>query len=137
MAAIVIGSLLVCCPAYISEFLYRNYPKAMTSTGFQARHSTLLSGFEYKRDILVIMFYPIFLFRRAATAAILSILVNYPYIQLGLLLCCSVTVSLCCETIVCELSDNGAAILRLALSYIGRERGGSLLHHEHLLYSAS
>ncbi len=88
---IILGSLSVCCPAYISEFIYQYYPEVQSNAEFQARYSTLLAGFNAKNDLYAAMFYPIFLFRRTAAAAALVILAGHPYIQLTLLVVISIS----------------------------------------------
>jgi hypothetical protein len=98
MLSMIIGSLLVCAPAYISEFYYRHAPEARNNVAFRQDHSMFLSGFRVKASLYNLMFYPIYLIRRTAVAAILVFLTDYPVVQLSLLAVSSIVVSLCVST---------------------------------------
>ena len=94
MISIFLGCLLVAAPAVISEVLFRNYDAAMGDRSFITAHSTYIEGFRVKSNILVLMYYPIFLFRRLCFAATITILVDYPRIQLSLIMVGTFTVHL-------------------------------------------
>jgi hypothetical protein len=85
MLAIVIGALLVCAPAYISDFYYRHITESREDPAFRQDHAMFLQAFRVKTNIYNLMFYPIFLMRRTVFAAILVFLVDYPVLQIGLI----------------------------------------------------
>jgi len=74
---------LVGVPAILSEFLYRYRVQAVKSKKFRAAHSSYIMGFRVNINILNLMYYPIFMFRRLAFAATIVILYDYPEIQLA------------------------------------------------------
>ncbi len=93
LIAVIVGCLLVGAPAFISEFLYQNQQLATTDTDFRAAHASFITGFRVKANVLNLMYYPIFLFRRLTFAATITLLVNYPSLQLSFILIQSLAVS--------------------------------------------
>jgi len=78
------GCLLVGIPSIISEFLYRHRVAAYKNKDFMIAHSSYIAGFRVKENVLNLMFYPIFMFRRLTFAATITILYEYPTLQLCL-----------------------------------------------------
>ncbi len=85
LIAIMMCCFLVGAPAFISEFLYQNHELAIKDSQFRATHASYISGFRVRANVLNLMYYPIFLFRRLAFAATITLLANYPSLQLGLI----------------------------------------------------
>jgi hypothetical protein len=102
------GSLAICTPAYFSEFFYEHAEEARYDHEFRRRHSSFLQNFRTKADLLNIMFYPIYLFRRLVFAAILVFLFAFPRIQLGFIIVSSIAVLTIC-TFVGSISSTCCA----------------------------
>lgn len=77
--------MLIIIPSLISEFLYQNHDCAKKSKPFITRHASYIKGFRVRANILNLMFYSIFLFRRLCFAAIIVFLSNYPELQISLI----------------------------------------------------
>jgi len=80
---IVTSCFLVGVPAIVSEFLYRYRTQAVKNKIFRSAHSSYIMGFRVKENIMNLMYYPIFMFRRLTFAATIVILHDYPEIQLA------------------------------------------------------
>jgi len=65
--------------------LYRHRENASFDYKFRNAHSSYISGFRVKANIMNLMYYPIFIFRRLAFAATIVILYEYPEMQLALI----------------------------------------------------
>jgi len=74
--------MLIGIPSFVSEFLFQYRDLAIKNKKFKMAHSSYISGFRVKANVLNLMFYPIFMFRRLTFAASITILYNYPAIQL-------------------------------------------------------
>jgi len=74
--------MLVGVPAFISEFLYLHREEASGDKQFKIVHSSYISGFRVKANIMNLMYYPIYIFRRLAFATTIVILYDYPVVQL-------------------------------------------------------
>jgi len=83
LISIISGVLLIAVPSSISEFLYRHRSASYTSKAFRTAHSSYVSGFRVRANVLNLMFYPIFLFRRLAFAVTIAILYDFPLLQLS------------------------------------------------------
>jgi len=78
-----VGCMLIGIPSFVSEFLYQYRDAAIKNKKFRTAHSSYISGFRVGANILNLMFYPIFMFRRLTFAATITILYDYPVIQLA------------------------------------------------------
>jgi len=76
--------MLVGIPSIISEFLYQHRSAAYQDKEFIQTHSSYIAGFRVKANVLNLMFYPVFMFRRLTFAATITILYEYPAVQLSL-----------------------------------------------------
>jgi len=83
LISIILSCMLVGIPSFISEFLYRHRDLAITDPNFKKIHASYISGFRVKANIMNLMYYPIFMFRRLLFAAIIVLLYNYPEVQLA------------------------------------------------------
>jgi hypothetical protein len=81
----ILGSLLICAPAYISEFLYRHCEEAREDARFRNDHSLFVQAFRVKASLYNLMFYTVYLFRRACFAAVLVFLADHPLVQIPLI----------------------------------------------------
>lgn len=64
----------------------------MRDKEFKTTHASYISAFRVKRNVLNLMFYPIFLFRRLVFAAIVVVLSDFPCVQLGAISVCTIAV---------------------------------------------
>eukprot|EP00826_Nyctotherus_ovalis_P010753 TRINITY_DN12818_c0_g1_i16.p2 TRINITY_DN12818_c0_g1~~TRINITY_DN12818_c0_g1_i16.p2 ORF type:complete len:221 (-),score=55.76 TRINITY_DN12818_c0_g1_i16:129-791(-) len=80
---IVGGCLLICVPTLISDFLFQNKELAIRDKQFKETFSCYLSGFRIKANILNLMFYPVYMFRRLTFAFTIVILADIPELQLA------------------------------------------------------
>ena len=72
-------------PAYLSEFMYRNYKRAQEAEEFRDKFDSLIKEFAIEKGIFQLNFYPIFLLRRSIYGAILVFLFDSPVAQLILI----------------------------------------------------
>ena len=79
---IFVVGFVVLFPAFLSEFMWRNYQKAQESDEFINKFDSLIKEFDIQKGILQINFYPVFLIRRCLFGAILVFLFDYPTLQL-------------------------------------------------------
>lgn len=85
------GCLLICVPALVSDFLFRNKTLAINDKEFRSTFSCYLNGFRIKANIINLMFYPIYMFRRLVFAFTIVILTSVPELQLAF-----IAVGTCC-----------------------------------------
>lgn len=79
------GCCLICVPALISDFLFIHKEKARNNTEFRTTYSSYVSGFRVKHNLLNLMFYPIYMFRRLTFSFTIVILASVPSLQLALI----------------------------------------------------
>ena len=87
-------SILVLIPVIMADYLSKNYKHAIFNKPFIRSFGTYINGFSINADILNLMYYPIFLFRRLCFSATIVIFVNYPYLQLILISLGNIVVSI-------------------------------------------
>ena len=92
LISIITACSLVVVPSALSEFLYQNYESAKDDKSFINAHGSYINGFRVKANILILMYYPIFMFRRLCYSAIIVFLSEYPYVQLALISICNIAV---------------------------------------------
>ena len=92
LLAIIGGCSLICVPALISDFLFIHREDANTNTEFRTTYSSYVSGFRIKTNILNLMFYPIYMFRRLTFAFTIVILANIPSLQIALITLVNISV---------------------------------------------
>ncbi len=85
LIAFMLACVLIAAPSLIAEFLYRHHEDAKRVKKFRDAHASYIKGFRVKSNIMNLMFYPIFLFRRLAFAATVVLLSDYPSLQLSLI----------------------------------------------------
>ena len=81
--AIIISLSLVCVPSLLSDFLYRNKNLAKKDKSFQNDHACFIKGFKVNGNLLNIMYYPLYIFRRLVFAAIIVLIPSFPELQLA------------------------------------------------------